>query len=432
MEENNKVDVIVVGAGPAGAAAGITLARAGKKVVILERGNFAGSKNMFGGAIYEFPTIDLYPQFKEEAPIERVNTEHRYILADEKSFVSINYKRFKDSKSYTVNRAKWDAWCIEQAEMVGAYFSPKTTVRELIVRDGKVIGIKTDDEDFYADIVIIADGVNSLLAKQIGLRKTIKDSDVALGVKAVIKLPKKVLEDRLNLEEGEGCIMELIGAPFDGMTAMGIIYAGEDVISLGLGINLDEMKKHKVTPNEMLNRLAEHPAIAPIIKDGEFSEYSAHLIPEGGVNAMPKLFGNGVMVVGDAAMLVNNVHFEGTNIAMLSGKIAAMTAIEAIDLQDFSEERLSKYAVNLRNTSAFKDLKTYKDVLPTVHANSNSFLKFYPRKVNEFFEMFTQSGFIPRASLYRRYLKNFIIERKISTLLKDIYNIVKLGINLLK
>ena len=316
--------------------------------------------------------------------------------------------------------------------MVGAYFSPKTTVRELIVREGKVIGIKTDDEDFYADIVIIADGVNSLLAKQIGLRKTIKDSDVALGVKAVIKLPKKVLEDRLNLEEGEGCIMELIGAPFDGMTAMGIIYAGEDVISLGLGINLDEMKKHKVTPNEMLNRLAEHPAIAPIIKDGEFSEYSAHLIPEGGVNAMPKLFGNGVMVVGDAAMLVNNVHFEGTNIAMLSGKIAAMTAIEAIDLQDFSEERLSKYAVNLRNTSAFKDLKTYKDVLPTVHANSNSFLKFYPRKVNEFFEMFTQSGFIPRASLYRRYLKNFIIERKISTLLKDIYNIVKLGINLLK
>ena len=182
----------------------------------------------------------------------------------------------------------------------------------------------------------------------------------------------------------------------------------------------------------MLNRLAEHPAIAPIIKDGEFSEYSAHLIPEGGVNAMPKLFGNGVMVVGDAAMLVNNVHFEGTNIAMLSGKIAAMTAIEAIDLQDFSEERLSKYAVNLRNTSAFKDLKTYKDVLPTVHANSNSFLKFYPRKVNECFEMFTQSGFIPRASLYRRYLKNFIIERKISTLLKDIYNIVKLGINLLK
>ena len=161
----NKVDVIIVGAGPGGVAAGITLARAQKKVVILERGSYAGSKNMFGGAIYDFPTRDLYPTFREDAPIERINKEHRYMINDDRSSVTLSYKKESDSQSYTVIRAKWDNWCLERAVELGAYFSPKTTVRELITNNGKVVGIKTDNEEFYADIVILADGVNSLLNK---------------------------------------------------------------------------------------------------------------------------------------------------------------------------------------------------------------------------------------------------------------------------
>lgn len=428
----NKVDVIIVGAGPAGAAAAITLARAQKKVVLVERGNFAGSKNMFGGAIYDFPTRDLYPTFREDAPIERINKEHRYMLNDDKSSVTVSYKKQGESQSYTVVRAKWDNWCVERAVELGAYFSPKTTVRELIVNNGKVIGIKTDIEEFYADIVILADGVNSLLAKQIGLRKDLKDSEIAVGVKEVLKLPKEVIEQRFNLNDGEGCVTEIIGSPMKGMMGLGFIYTNQETVSIGLGVNIDELKKHKITPNELINRLKEHPSIEPLIKDGELVEYSAHLIPEGGLNAMPKLYSDGVMVVGDAAMLVNNVHFEGTNIAMMSGKLAAETAIEALESGDFSANSLSVYEKKLKGTSFYKDLNSYKNIVPIVHANSESFLKYYPEKINEFFEIFTESGYIPRKALFRRYIKNFFKGRKISDFTKDVVSFIKMGIGVIK
>lgn len=428
----NKTDVIIVGAGVAGVAAGITLARAGKQVVIVERGSYAGAKNMFGGAVYDYPTRDLYPEFREEAPIERINKTHKYMIADDETSVTVSYNNEKSQTSYTVNRAKWDKWCVERAVEIGAYYSPMTVVRELIVKDDRVVGIKTDEEEFFADIVILADGANSLLAKQIGLRKNIKDSEMAIGVKEVISLPKEVIEDRFNLTDGSGCVTEIIGGPLKNITGLGFIYTNKNSVSIGLGVNLDELKKHKLTPNELLNRLKEHSSIAPLIKGGELLEYSAHLIPEGGFNSMPKLYGNGVMVVGDAAMLVNNVHWEGTNLAMMSGMLAAKTAIEALEKNDFSEKMLSLYEKKFKETSFYKDMKTYKDVVKTVHDNSYSFLSFYPQKINEFFEMFTESGYIPRKSLYKRYIKNFVKKRNIKGLIKDVINFGKLFIGVLK
>lgn len=428
----NKTDVIIVGAGVAGVAAGITLARAGKQVVIVERGSYAGAKNMFGGAIYDYPTKDIYPEFKEKAPIERVNKTHRYMITDDETAVTVSYNNEKFQTSYTVIRAKWDKWCVERAVELGAYYSPMTVVRELIVNDGKVVGIKTDEEEFFADIVILADGVNSTLAKQIGLRENLKDSEIAVGVKEVISLPKEIIEERFNLTDGSGCVTEIVGAPMKGITGLGFIYTNKNSVSIGLGVNIDELKKHKLTPNDLLNQLKEHPSIAPLIKGGELLEYSAHLIPEGGFNSIPKLYGDGVMVVGDAAMLVDNVHWEGTNIAMMSGMLAAQTAIEALEKNDFSAKMLSLYEKKFKETSFYKDMKTYKDVVKIVHDNSYSFLSFYPQKINEFFEMFTESGYIPKKSLYKRFIKNFVKKRNIKGLIKDVINFAKLFIGVLK
>lgn len=428
----NKTDVIIVGAGIAGAAAAITLARKGKKVVVVERGNYAGSKNMFGGTIYEYPTCNLYPNFKEDAPIERINTEHRYIIADDDTSVSVSYSDKQNKTSYTVIRSKWDKWCIERAVELGAFYSPKTVVRELIVNNGKVVGIKTDNEEFFADIVILADGVNSLLSKQIGLRKELKDNEIALGIKEVIKLPKEIIEARFNLSDKTGCITQIVGGALKGITALGFIYTNIASVSIGLGVNIDELKKNNITPYELLEKMKKHPDIEPLIKDGELVEYSAHMIPEGGFNAIPKLYSDGVMVVGDAAMLVDNVHWEGTNIAMLSGQLAAETAVEAIDNSDFSSNMLSLYEKKLKETSFYKDLKTYKNTVTMVHDNSESFLKYYPEKINEFFKMFTSSGYVPKKSGYRRFIKNFIKGRSIGKLFKDFINFVKLGIGILK
>ena len=431
--EQNKIDVIVVGAGPAGIAAGITLARANKKVLIVERGLFAGAKNVFGGAIYIEPTRELFPNFLEEAPIERFNTEHRYALLTREESTSICYKsRETLQNSCTVIRAKFDRWCIEQAQKAGAYFAPNTVVKSLIIDKGKVIGIQTDIEQYFADIVIIADGVNSLLAKQLEMRKTIHPKNVALSVKEVIKLDKNILEERFNLSENTGCIYEFIGYPMDKDLGLGFLYTNKDSVSIGLGIGLEDIKKHKININDVLEKLKVHPNIAPLIKGGELLEYSAHLIPEGGFKRISKLYGDGVMIAGDAAMLVNNLHWEGTNLALKSGKFAAETAIEAINNRDFSANSLSLYQQKLENSYVMKDLKTYKDVLSNVNARTESFFGYYPKKIAEFFEIFTAVNGKPKKQEFRRYIGSWFTDRSLRELISDVFTIIKSVIGVLK
>ena len=428
-----KIDVIIVGAGPAGIAAGITLARANKKVLMVERGSFAGAKNVFGGAVYVDSICELFPNFLEKGPIERFNTNHKYALLTEKESTVIEYKANKERKnSCSVIRAKFDKWCIEEAQKAGAYFAPNTVVRELIVENNKVIGIKTDLENYYANIVIIADGVNSLLAKQLKMRKNIEPKNVALAVKEVIKIDKKILEERFNLDEKTGCVYEFIGYPMNKVLGLGFLYTNKDSISIGLGIGLEDLKKHKLNVNDILEKLKKHPLISPLIKDGELLEYRAHLIPEGGYKNIPKLYDNGVMIVGDAAMLVNNLHWEGTNLAITSGKIAAQTAIDAINNNDFSDKQLSKYQKELAKSYVIKDLKTYKNILSNIEARTESFFGYWPKKIAEFFEIFTKVDLKPKKQEFHRYICSWFKERGLNQLIYDIYTIIKSIIGVLK
>ena len=430
--QKQMVDVVIVGAGPAGISAAITLARAGKKVVVIERGNFAGSKNVFGGAIYAQPTAEIFPNFWESAPVERCNAEHRYALLGDNDGTVIGYKNAKHLEnpehynSFTVIRAKWDRWCAEQAKKEGAYIVTETLVKELILEDGKVVGIRTEQEDFYAKITIIADGVNSLLVKQLGLKKKIQPEEVALGVKEVITIDKEKINDRFNVDENSGVIYTIVGGPMQGMLGLGYIYTNKDSVVVGLGVSLKELKEKNLKPYDLLNQLKEHPTIKPLIKDGDLKEYSAHMIPEGGYNSMPKLVGNGFMVVGDAAMLVNNVHWEGTNLAMMSGKYAAETAIVALEQNDFTEHTLELYKKKLKQSFVLKDLKTYKDVIHTIENNAKGFLGFYPQKINEFFDLFITVDSKPKRQKYRAFIKNIFKQRNVFKIACDMLKLLKL------
>ena len=152
--DKKKISVIIVGGGPAGIACAITLARAGKDVLVVERGNFAGAKNMFGGAVYTKPTAEIFPDFiGQKAPVERFITQHRYILLDDMEAVQINYSQsnkesFYDYEAFTTFRPKWDKWCAQEAQKAGVVIAENTVVRELIIKDKKVIGIKTDYEEY--------------------------------------------------------------------------------------------------------------------------------------------------------------------------------------------------------------------------------------------------------------------------------------------
>lgn len=425
--ETVSVDVIVAGGGPAGITAAITCAKAGLKVLLIERGKFCGAKNMFGGAIYAQPMKEIFPNFEENAPLERKTSEHKYAILTENEGTVISYKnQYSENTSYSVIRSKFDRWMGDEAQKAGVIILDETVVLAPIVDNDYVVGVKTELEDIYAKVVILADGVNSLLAKQLGLRENLETKDVALSVKEVIKLDKQKINDRFNLNDREGCIWEIFGSSMLNELGIGFLYTNEDSISIGLGITLNELVEKRQKAYELLETLKKHPVISPLIKDGELIEYSAHLIPEGGFKKIPKLYANGVMVSGDAAMLVNNLHWEGTNLAMISGKFAGETAISAIKKDDVSEESLCEYQSKLENSFVMKDLKAYRNLMSAAHRRKKSFFGFYFEKINEFFEMFTSTDSIPKRTKYFKFIKNFLFERSITEIFKDAWGVMEI------
>ncbi len=427
----NKTDVIVVGAGPAGISAAITLAKAGKSVILIERGAFAGAKNVFGGAIYTQPTKEIFPDFENEAPLERKIITHKYFLRNDSQELGVEYFNDIHDNAYTVIRGKFDRYMQKKAEEAGVVFVNETLVEDLIY-DGKfVVGVKTELENYYSNIVILADGVNSLLAKQAGLRKEIRKQDVVLSVKEVIKIGEDKINERFNLTSGEGSAYEIFGEPMNGFFGAGFLYTNKDSVSIGVGVSLEDLAELKIRPYELLDKLKNHPRFVNLLKDGELIEYSAHLIPEGGYKRIPKLASNGVMIVGDAAMLVNNIHFEGTNMALISGKLAAETAVEALNKHDFSEKTLSLYKKKLQNSFIIKDLRTYRGVTPTIIKHRREFLDYYLSKVLEFFNIFTTVDSKPRRQKYQAYIKSFFTDRCPCKLFHEMFSLIKMVLGVL-
>ncbi|MBV9094209.1 MAG: FAD-dependent monooxygenase [Streptosporangiaceae bacterium] len=351
-------DVVVAGAGPAGAAAALVAARAGLRVVLVERGPFPGSKNMYGGVIYPRVLDTLLPRWWEEVPVQRWVTRRATMVMTGTKALTVEFRGEDwDAPPYngaTAYRADFDSWLAGKAADAGAELVCSTTVTGLL-RDGtgRVTGVRTDrpDGDIRASLVIAGDGVNSFLAKEAGLYEDWSVTHFTVGVKEVLALPREVLEDRFNLTGDEGLDIEILGGT-QGIPGGGFLYTNLDTIAVGVVLSLAGLRDSGKRPEDIIAALKDHPAIAPLVRGGELKEYSAHTIPEGGMDGMPHLAADGMLVAGDAAhlCLASGIWLEGVNFAIGSGALAGETAIEAIGSGDTSAAALSGYRRRLENS----------------------------------------------------------------------------------
>lgn len=423
----DKFDAIIVGGGLAGCITGYMLAKAGLETLIIERGNFSGSKNMTGGRLYAHSIEKIFPDFAKEAPIERSIVHEKVSFMNEGSSVTMDYASTEAEnnadRSYTVLRTKFDQWLAEKAEEAGVGVIPGIRVDDVIVRDGKVCGVVAGGEEMEADVVVLADGVNSILGEKLGMVSKVTPHNCAVGAKEVIQLTKQQVNDRFNCTDDEGAAWLFAGMPSDGYLGGGFIYTNEDTISLGVVFGLHNIENAGKSVPQMLEDFKNHPTVKPLVEGGKVVEYSAHVVPEGGYNMLPKMVGDGVLLAGDAAGLCLNVGYtvRGMDLAIASGEAAANAIIAAKEKNDFSESSLSLYTKELDDSFVMKDLKLYKD-LPTFLDNERMFNQYPDMATGIMKDMFTINGpSIPMRKMIMPHLKKV----GFMNLLKDGYKGVK-------
>lgn len=380
----DKFDVVIVGAGPAGATAAYLLAKAGLSVVVIERGNEPGSKNVSGGLIYAQIYDEIFPNFWEEAPVERAIAGHRVAFLGDTAVTSLDYRDEVTGPPYnafSVLRAKFDPWLANQAEEAGAMVMPGFTVDELLMENGRVCGVKAGGDELPAEVVIVAEGTRSQLLKQAGLREDYLPKDVSIGIKEVIKLPEQTITDRFQcLTAEEGAAYTLVGKTA-GAEGGGFIYTNRDTISLGVVVKIDSVYKSKLQPHEILSEFKSHPFVERLINGGEVVEYSAQTVHRGGFHLISQLYGDGYVVAGSAArLLLNNVMtLRGMDVAVASAEAAARAILDAKAKDDYSAAGLASYEQYLKETSVYKDMETFKDVYPLLE--NKRLFNTYPEMV---------------------------------------------------
>jgi len=419
-------DVIVVGGGPAGLSAAISAAQAGMKTLVVERGDYPGTKNVMGGILYTKATSMVVPDFWKEAPLERPIVEQRIAMLSGDESIMAGYRDpewgVEPFNAHSILRVKFDGWLAKQAEKAGVMILTETLVEDLLYHDGNVVGIRTGraEGDLGAKVVIIAEGVNNFLAVKAGLAKPLKPELVAVTAKEIIALPKEKIEDRFCLDEGQGATIELYGDSTAGLMGVGFIYTNKESISIGVGTTLEPMIRNKWTPNDLLENLKSKPYVKRLLQGGETKEYLAHLIPEGGYTHVPKLHRQGVMVVGDTAMLMNALNREGSNLAMISGKIAGEVAAQSIKSGDVSDQAMTVYETRLRDSFVLKDLHHYRHMGMFFEKNEH-LLRTYPKLLAQAAKMYLTADGTPKKARQKEIIKMALKHRSIPGLVKDVY-----------
>ncbi|WP_149204052.1 FAD-dependent oxidoreductase [Actinotalea subterranea] len=357
-------DVIVVGGGIAGCVTAYRLAQAGRSVVLIERGEAPGSKNLSGGVLYSRVLEQVFPDLLTSAPIERRITRNYVQFLNATSSVGIDYQDARLAEpvnAVTVLRARLDAWLAERCEEAGVFLMPGVRVDRVIREGGRVVGVRAGDDELRAHVVVAADGVNSFVAQEAGLREKPPTHHLAVGVKAVVRLDERTVAERFHLVGDEGAAYAIVGDCTLGVGGGGFLYTNRDSLSVGVVLRLDDLVKRGLRSTDVFDHFLGHRFIAPFLEGGEIAEYGSHLVAEGGLEMVGHIHTDGMVVVGDAAGLTLNTGLtvRGMDLAAASGIAAAKGIDEALTSGDTSEAGLAGYRRELFAGFAGKDMETY-------------------------------------------------------------------------
>ena len=370
--ETLDVDVVIVGAGPAGLAAAYRLAElvaahnasSEKKidplsVAVLEKGKEIGSHGISGAVMDPRGIAELMPDWLERGcPVEAPVGDDSlwYLTESAKLSAPILPPPLQNHGNYVISLGEMVRWLGGIVGGMGVDLFPEFPAARVLVEDGRVAGVRIGDKgvdkngqrkpnyepgvDVRAKIVILAEGPRGTLTKQLGEQFNLYEGrnpqTYAVGVKELWQLP----DDRF----APGTVIHTMGWPLDLDTFGGaFIYGMKDrIVDLGLVIGLD-YKNPTLDPHHEFQRFKLHPSVRRILEGGKMISAGAKAIPEGGYYAMPKLSGDGFMIIGDSAGFLNGARLKGIHLSIKTGMLAGEAAFHALLTGDYSATQLAEY-----------------------------------------------------------------------------------------
>lgn len=377
--EQLEMDVIFVGAGPANLAAALHLKNQIKEhnelverglhhgriiedleIGIIEKGSAVGAHILSGAVVDPIALRELMPDFLEQGcPVDStVESDAFWYMTENRVIESpVTPPPLKNKGKYIASLSKICEWLAEKCEEAGINIFPEFPGAEMIYDESDhVIGVRTGDKgidkegkrkanfepgvDLLAKVTVLGEGARGSLSKQLtqrlGLNEGKEPQVFSLGVKELWEIPAG------NFEEGR--VVHTLGFPSDAKTyGGGWIYGMKNnVISIGYVTGLDYLDP-MIDPHAEFQKFKTHPDIAKILAGGKMLKYGAKTINAGGYYTMPKLYADGVLLVGDCASFLNGQRIKGIHTAMKSGMLAAETIINAFDHKDFTSKTLKHY-----------------------------------------------------------------------------------------